>query len=85
MPAQEERNALSEYLHAGISQHAFSIIPDLVKIVETKIEGGTASAERVLIRLTDLLAQQLEHPDFDDPNAISPKVVKQKFKRRATR
>lgn len=60
-----------------LSQHAFSIIPDLVKIVETNIEGGTASAGRVLIRLTDLLAQQLEHPDFDDSVAISPKVVKQ--------
>ena len=60
-----------------LSQHAFSIIPDLVKIVETNIEGGTASAGRVLIRLTDLLAQQLEHPDFDDSVAISPKVAKQ--------
>ena len=68
-----------------LSQHAFSIIPDLVKIVETNIEGGTASAGRVLIRLTDLLAQQLEHPEFYDRIAILSKVVKQKFKRRATR
>ena len=61
----------------ALSQHSFSIIPDLVKIVETRNENETASAGRVLIRLTDLLAQRLEHPSSDDSVAISPKIVKQ--------
>ncbi len=56
-----------------LSKEVFSLIPDLVKLIESSKETGGGSVGRILIRLTEIMASSLE--DYEASGSDAPEVT----------